>query len=469
VKAPDGNSEPGDRSHAPNAFASAIGRVLSIVADVRKGEAVTALLLALDVFVLLGAYYVLKVAREPLVLRSGAAYKVYASAVMALLLVPLLKGFERLTERFDRMRVFACTTSFFLVCLFAFSVLSHTSAPIGFWFFVWVGIFNVFVVAQFWSFANDVYTEEQGNRLFPIVAAGSSAGAIVGGKCAGALFDVNHVGRLFALVAALLAASLVLTWWVHRREGVVVASRRHVDSASAALRPGDALRMMLNDRYLVLIALLAVIYNCVNTLGEYVLDRGIVHAAHGSAAQIAAFEAHFRANFFTVVNVLGLLLQLFAVSRVLKYFGVRVALFVMPVISLLGYTGIAAVASLAVMSVAKASENSVDYSLQNTTRQALFLPTSREAKYKVKALVDTFFVRVGDVVAAALVWLGSGPLRLDGRAFAVVNVALVSLWLVVVWRIAQRHPQPVVAKTPAPSWTPRESVVPARRSSIVPG
>jgi ATP/ADP translocase len=106
------------------------------------------------------------------------------------------------------------------------------------------------------------------------------------------------------------------------------------------------------------------------------------------------------------VNLVGFVLQLFVTSRVIRRIGVRGALFVLPAIALVNYSIIFAAPVLAMVRIGKILENSTDYSIQNTLRQTLFLPTSRESKYKAKAAIDTFFTRVGDVVSAGAVALG---------------------------------------------------------------
>jgi AAA family ATP:ADP antiporter len=115
-----------------------------------------------------------------------------------------------------------------------------------------------------------------------------------------------------------------------------------------------------------------------------------------------------------------------------------VALFVLPVVALGAYGIIAFLPVLALIRAAKIGENSLDYSLNNTTRQALFLPTSRDAKYKAKAAIDTFFVRAGDLTSAGLVFLGT-LLALQPRDFALINIALIIVWLFIVVRIGRRH------------------------------
>jgi AAA family ATP:ADP antiporter len=140
----------------------------------------------------------------------------------------------------------------------------------------------------------------------------------------------------------------------------------------------------------------------------------------------------------TWVKLLAFLLQAFVVSRIFKYIGVRAALFILPVIALGGYSMIALLPIFGVVTWAKILENSTDYSVQNTTRHALFLPTSREAKYKAKQAIDSFFVRAGDMLQAAVVFVGT-MLAFGIRGYALVNLALVVVWLVLAVAIAREH------------------------------
>jgi AAA family ATP:ADP antiporter len=158
----------------------------------------------------------------------------------------------------------------------------------------------------------------------------------------------------------------------------------------------------------------------------------------GKKAALGAIIGTFKGDYFYWVNTIGVVLQLFLVSRLFKYFGVRVALFILPCIALFGYSSLAFAPVLALVRVAKIAENSTDYSVQNTTRQALFLPVSREAKYNAKAAIDTFVVRAGDVLAAVVVVLGQ-VLALSTNNFAMINLCLVLIWLAVVAGIAREH------------------------------
>jgi AAA family ATP:ADP antiporter len=410
-------------------------RLLNLFARVEPSETATALLLTLDVFLLLTSYYLLKTVREPLILLGGGAeVKSYAAAGQALLLVPAVKTFSWLSQRMGRLKLIAAVTLFFVSNLVIFRTLGHAGVPLGVPFYLWVGVFNVTVIAQFWSFAADLYTPEQGKRLFAIIGIGSSLGAVVGARIARSLYaSLGPFGLMLAAAGVLLAALAVTAAAQQTARG-----RRAVE-AEQPLAPGGGFALLASDRYLQLIALLVVLLNLVNTTGEYVLDRTLLQAAAAqSAVPAGQFVAQWKASYFQSVNVIGMVLQLFLVSRLLARFGVRAALLVLPAIALLGYGTLAVLPLLPLIFAAKVAENSVDYSLQNTTRQALFLPTSREAKYKAKAVIDTFLVRTGDVLSAGLVWLGH-RLLLTPQQLALFNVGLVIAWAGVAVTLGRRH------------------------------
>jgi AAA family ATP:ADP antiporter len=425
-------------AESPSSPKKPLDRALSIFADVRPGEGVSALLLMLNVFLLLMAYYLLKVVREPLILMGGGAeVKSYASAGQAVLLIIVAALYGWLAKKMNRIRLIAFVTLFFVSNLIVFVVLGRAGVPLGVPFFLWVGVFNLALVAQFWAFAADIYDQEQGKRLFAVLGIGSSVGAVAGAALAKALLPWGP-WSLMLLSAGILILCLGISILVHRREGT---SHKEDEAASTALGGKNAFVLLLHDRYLQWLGALSLIINLVNTSGEYILDRLLLAAAeeqgkHGDLA--TQFIGAFKANYFQWVNIIGVVVQLFVVSRVLKYFGVRVALFVMPLVSLFGYSLLAFWPVLSVAFPIKIAENSLDYSLENTSRQALWLVPSREAKYKVKQLVDAFFVRAGDVTSAGVVMLGT-HFHFETVHFIVTNVVFVGLWGVVVLFLTREH------------------------------
>ncbi|HEX6276545.1 MAG TPA: MFS transporter [Polyangiaceae bacterium] len=434
-----------------------VERLLGVVTDVAPGEAPLSLTLALNVFLLLTAYYIVKPVREALILAldSGAEYKSYMSAVIALALLLAVPAYGRFVDRLPRLRLVVGVTLFFashLVLFFAASQYEPFRRNLGLVFFVWVGIFNMMVVAQLWSFANDLFDPEQGKRLFALVALGASLGAAVGSKVASWLVEPLGVYALLLVSAAVLVLCAFL--FVASERLAVAFRRRSSGPAPAAAHtslpprkpreepPRGAFALVVRHRYLLAIALFTLVLNWANTNGEYMFGKLVKSAANDALAQgtlgpggVQAFIGQAYADFFFLVNLLGVLFQAFLVSRVVKYGSTGPALFVLPIVTLGSGLAVAALPLLAVLRVGKSLENATDYSLTNTVRQMLWLPTSREMKYKAKQAVDTFFVRLGDVSSALLVYVGAGLLSWSVRAFAVCNALLALAWLFLAWRI----------------------------------
>ncbi len=400
---------------------------------VYRGEGISAFLLAANVFLLLTTYYLLKTVRESLILSSGGAeVKSYASAGQALLLLGVVPLYGWLVARVNRVTLIASVTLFFAANLGLFLLLEKAGFAIEVPFFLWLGIFNVMVVAQFWAFASDVYDEEQGKRLFPFVGVGSSVGALTGSRISGPLVERMGPESILVIAMVLLVICAGAPVWINRYRCAVCTYQSSIGEKQIGGR--GALSLVLNDRFLLLIAILVMLLNIVNTAGEFLLGRMVVEEAARITTDEAsrrAFIGSFYGNYFTFVSLLGLVLQLFFVSPLFRLIGVRGALFVLPCLALGGYALLAATPVLGVARITKVLENSCDYSIQNTARHALFLNSSRDAKYKAKQVIDTFFWRAGDLLQAGIVFAGSS-LHFSTRDYAVVNLALVAAWLCVV-------------------------------------
>ena len=439
-----------------------IDRFLNLFTEVHRGEAATVLLMALNIFLILLAYYIIKPVREALILAvpRGAELKAYAAAGQAILLllvaVPL---YARLAGTLARRRLLNSVNLFFIANLllfyFALTVFGPGQTWLGLMFFLWVGIFNLMVPAQFWSLANDIYTPGEGKRLFVLVAFGASLGAAAGGLITGWLIEPLGLNQLLLVSAGVLVASTLLTNLVDSRERERAKAKTKETVAEAPLSKKGAYGLVFKTRYLLLIALLMMFLNWVNTNGEFILGnivgdtyklQAVEQLGAGAPqdqidAYVGSHIGKFYADFFTVVNILGLLIQLLLVSRIIKYLGIRVALVILPLISLVGYSLLAFLPILGVIRWAKTAENATDYSLQNTVRQALFLPTTREEKYKAKQAIDTFFWRAGDLLSAALVYVGLNLLSLTNKGFALFNLGLVLVWLLLAFKIGRRYQQ----------------------------
>ena len=435
-----------------------LDRLLGLFSEVHAGEGARALLMLANIFLILVAYYIIKTVREPLILntqipgflkalgiRDTAEVKTYAAAGQALVLMAFVPAYSWFASRVDRMKLIVGVTLFFVANILAFASSVHAGFPfVGVAFYVWVGFFSLSIIAQFWSYANDIYTKDAGNRLFPIIGIGMTAGSPVGAWLAERLFHL-HIGPpvMLYLAAGLLLATLAVYVAVNR--GVAGARPASAaPAAQAALGRGDGFALVFANPYILLIATLLVVLNVVNTTGEYILSHLVVEKAAALAAADPAFDKSayigaFYGNYFFWVNVAAVLLQAFVASRLVKRFGLTGVLFALPLIALGAYGFVALGATIGIVRWAKTAENSTDYSVMNTAKQLLWLPTSREEKYKAKQAVDSFFVRLGDLAAAFVVFAGTAWATLDANGFAIINLCFIAVWLALAGALVRRN------------------------------
>jgi AAA family ATP:ADP antiporter len=260
-------------------------------------------------------------------------------------------------------------------------------------------------------------------------------------------------------------------------------AEKQAERNQAAAADGEDQRsgfsLVVRDKYLRVIALMFLVATVINTTGEYVIskmaeDRGTAFAAQQVAQSRSAKPAavnpdapvsaadkattkkaedeylgKFFSDYYGLVNLVAAILQALVVARLLTAFGVRKSLFIMPVIVFGGWLALVMFVNLTIVRAEKTTENSLDYSLQNTLMQALFLPTSPQAKYKAKAAIDTFVFRMGDAIAGlGIVALFVEILHLGVHAFAAMNCVLAALWIYLAWRagrlhdeLAEKHPE----------------------------
>ena len=433
---PEQVSDPNEPEPGP------IDRILRVFGDVRAGEGITALLMCLNVYLLLMAYYILKTAREPLILLAGGAeLKSYAAAAQALALIFYVPLYGWVAQKLPRQRFLALVLLFFIGCIQCFYLGSLSGVPhLGFIFYVWVGIFSLTAIAQFWSYANEIYTRPEGDRLFPLIAIGSTAGAPLGAAVAGWLFEKGMSPFLLMEIAAGILLLHLSLYRVVARRMAKAAGR----PASEPIKGGNGFSLILKSPYLRLVALFLVLLNLVNTLGEFILGQAAVANADASLLLDPGFDKQaylgaFYGRYFLLTNIAAILIQAFLVSRIVKRFDMKGVLLALPIVSFLAYGSAALGAGLATLLYVKIAENSTDYSVTNTAKQMLWLPTSREEKYKAKQAIDTFFVRFGDMLAAGLVFVGTHLLSRGVAGFARANMLIVAAAIVVGVLLLREH------------------------------
>jgi len=418
-------------------------RCLALLAPLRPGEGRCVAILWLQAFSLMLAYYLIRPVREALILTEGGAeFRSYAVAVQAVLLILIVPAYSAWVRRTDPRRIYVLVNAFFVSHLLLFFLAGQAGWKLGFVFFVWGSLFSVMAVTQFWAFATDLFNVQSGERLFGLIAVGISAGAFAGAQAASALFDVIGTHGLMLAAAAALTAAIVLG---ARVRAAVPASAQGGDAEVSPPTAGrgrwlGGFTVVARSRYLVGIAVLVVLLNWITSAGDFVLTSWLVDIAEREAPGMQSeYIGRFMARYCSAVTLVSFLIQLLLVSRIIQFAGLARALLMTPLAFAAGYLLVGIVPAFLLLQSVLVVQRSFDYSLLNTTRNALLLPMGRDAKYQAKTAIDTFFFRVGDLLASGSIFAG---LRLfeDIRAqFIWLIVALSLTLLLVAWLIGREY------------------------------
>lgn len=425
-------------------------RFLSLFTTLRHREGRGAVLLSVQAFAILFAYYLLKVTRDALILSEGSAeLKSYTNAAQAAILMVIVPVFARVYHRLGhgggKHILISRIMLFFISNVFLFAIAYQAGLSVAVLFYVWLGIFSVMVLAVFWGFSADLYNVKSGQRIFPLVAAAASGGAYFGSRAAGWWEPVVGHGGVM-ITAGLL---LLLPWWLSGRVEETIppgSASQILDEFHATPPPvSEGFMVVFRSYYLTIIAFFIIVLNLINTNGEYILASLVTQEADrlqaagllsaGRDSYLAAFYASYNAWY----TLAGFLIQLFLVSRIFDRVGVGGAILVLPALMLVSYSTILLFPLLVLARVALIAENSVNYSLLNTTRQALFLPVRRDEKYVGKNCIDTFFSRCGDVLSAAAVYVGSALIGFGISGFVMTNIVLAILLMGLARLIGKRN------------------------------
>ena len=417
-------------------------RLLRRCVDVEAGEVRATLLGFCWFFCLLGGYYLLRPLRDALGLAGGAQelqWLFSGTFVAMLMLVPL---FGALVARLPPRRFVPLAYRFFTASIVVFGVLiarDVQSVWVGRVFFVWISVFNLFVVSIFWSVLADRFSNAQGRRLFGFIAAGGTAGTFAGPALAATLVSTVGPVALTLGAALLLEAALRCFHGLHPRatgSAALDAGR----GAGEGEGEGDAARplgggvfaglgLIVRSPYLLGLCGYLLLHTAASTFLYFEQGRIVADAFADTAS---------RTRFFALVD-LGvststLLLQVFVTGRLMKRLGLGTALLLLPVASALAFVVVAWSPALLVLAGAQALRRACDYAIARPAREVLFTVVSREAKYKAKNAIETVVYRGGD---AASGWLSSGlgALGIGFAGLAAIAIplsaawALLSLWL----------------------------------------
>ncbi len=417
-------------SGSPDAAPKASGPWARLV-RVEPGEGRALLLASSYFFFLMLGYYLLRPLREAMGIARGADKLPWLMTGTLLAMLLANPAFAALVSRLPRRRFIPLAYRFFGLNLLAFFALfqmlpGHGGAALGYTFYIWLSVYNLFVVSVFWGFMGDLFTEEQGKRLFAMIAIGGTLGAIVGAGLTktlslGVAFGVALPFKASPAVLVLVAAGLL-----ELAVQCVLGLARHYklgDRAGGPREPGpglmEGLRLITQSRYLALICGYMLLFTLTTTF-LYMAQGAIVEKAFTSqAARAAAF-----ARIDLWVNVLTLVTQLLITSRLMTTFGLRPVLVLLPVLTMVGFGVLWVWPTFAVLAVFQVLRRGLHYAVDRPAREILYIPLGPDEKYKSKPFIDTFIYRGGDFLGA---W---APALLGWVAVPVAAVAagLSGLW-----------------------------------------
>ena len=406
-------------------------RLLRRFVEIRREEAPVVGWCWLFIFAVLSSYYIMRPIRDEAGVAGGVNNLQWLFTGTLLGMVLLNIPFAYLVKTLPRRRFIPITYHFFAGNIILFAALLHWADAqqtiwIGRVFFVWVSVYNLFVVSVFWQLNVDLFNPEQGKRLFGLISAGASIGAIVGSSVTAGL--ARYVSPIFLLLGAAVLLEIAvlsvgrlsrLSPALHRDPAVATTDEAPIGGSIFA-----GITRAFGSRYLINVSLFVLLFTVTSTI-LYFQQAGIVsHGIRGRGAQTAFF-----ATVDLCVNILTLGIQLFVTGRLVVLLGVALTLGLLPALTLIGFGALALMPTITAVAVFQVLRRAGDYAITRPTREVLFTVVPREDRFKAKSFIDTVVYRAGDQIGAWSVAL------LRGAGLGIAEMALVALPLAGLWLI----------------------------------
>ncbi len=403
------------------------------ILEVRKNEVRALLFSFFYFFFLLCSYYILRPIRDEMGIQGGVEnlqWLFTGTFVVMLIAVPL---FGAAVARFPRKRLVPVVYYFFILNLLVFFLLFKSGLH-GVWtaraFFIWLSVFNLFVVSVFWSFMADLFTNEQAKRLFGFIAAGGSAGAIAGPSLTAGLSTVLGPINLIPLSILLLFLSVVCIHLLLRWEGSVHTKSEESETQQNAdnMRIGGSIfagfTRVLGSPYLLGICLFVVLYTTLSTFLYFTQARIIESAFDEPAKRTTLF-----ASMDLAVNALTIIGQVFITGKLATRLGLSATLMLIPALVTLGFVGLGLLTVLSVLVIFQVIKRAGNYAITRPAREILFTVVPKEDKYKSKNFIDTVVYRGGDATSG---WAFAG---LAGMGLSLSSIALIAVPISAIWML----------------------------------
>jgi AAA family ATP:ADP antiporter len=390
-------------------------------------------------FCVLSSYYVLRPVRESMAVGSGpnTIPLLFMGTFVTMMIATPIFGW--VASRYPRRKFLPWVYLFFISnilifwAVFTIAIDDQTDHVwLGRIFFVWLSVFNLYVVSVFWSFMADIYTREQGRRLFGFITAGGSVGALAGGVATSSLVVLLGFEELFGIAAALLLFAVLciirLRRWVEQQ---------HVDDIAATAasnkpiggNPFSGITHVFSSRYFSGIATSSIIASLLGTALYMLLAQLVADEIPDADEQVRFFS-----NINNVTNVIAILGQAFGVRSVVKRFGIGVSMFLLPVVSIVTFVLVAIQPTLMIIALVTVIRRGLGFGFTKPTTDMLYSVVTPEDKYKTKNFIDTAVYRSGDLLGSwsitglTVMGLGASLVSLTMLPFAALW-GVVALWL----------------------------------------
>ena len=414
-------------------------RIFSKIVDVKPNE-VRALWLGFAFhFIILASYYIVKPIRDAIA--AGNRLETLPWMFTATLVVMLIANtiFAAIVARMERRKFIPFAYAFFILVLLLFFGLMRTGSPAqqvwtGRAFYVWVSVFNLFNTAIFWAFMTDLFTVEQGKRLYAFIAVGGTLGAIVGAYITKNLIRGMGPANLVAISATLFAiVCFLVRFFPNNFTQVNKTAPAREEPIGGTVWSG--ITHIVRSPYMFGLAAAIMLYTSTSTWAYFQQTT-----LAGAALKTPADRTVFLSNLEIWVNTITVLIQIFLTGRFLKWFGVAFTLTALPFLSMLGFGAMAIAPSLGLLAFFQVTRRAAAYALMRPSRELLFTILKREDKYKVKSVTDTLGYRVGDQLGA---WsyggLGANGLHLSLNAISWIAVPVTAGWCVLSLWLARKQ------------------------------
>jgi len=426
---------------------SSLHRLLSRTVQINPQEITAFIWSFLYFFSLLCGYYIIRPVRDALGIAGGVENLQWLFTGTFIVMLAAIPLFGWVTSNYPRRKFVPYVYYFFIVNLLLFFVLLNldiNQVYIARAFFIWASVFNLFVVSVFWSFMADIYSSEQAQRLFPVIATGGTSGAIIGPLLTASL--VTHVGTsnlLLLSMGFLIIATLCIRKLGQWQEQADISNTTEVKTERNETIGGgvfDGIKLVLSSPYLIAICLFMIFLTTLVTF-LYFQQAEIIRDSFASREERTAVFAVI--DF--VVNSLTLILQIFVTGRLLKKLGTAWTLALIPVLLMFGFLALGLYPSLAVIIVVQVIRRAGNYAIMRPAREVLYVVLNKNEKYKAKNFIDTVIYRGGDAVSA-WAYAGLQAIGLGITAIAFIAIPMAGIWAMIALYLGKQHQRLIEAR-----------------------